>query len=504
MSTKMKTIFTLIACLALLTAAPAQVMINEVHYDTPSTDDTSIMYTEIYGPPGTNLDGWTLVGINGNGGAPYLTLQLEGDIPDDGYFVVGGSNVANVDQVSPHDWQNAGSASGVSCDGLDLRNSTGTTVDHLCYGECDADDICTGEGGTNGPDPFPSGGMLSAIARIPDHQDTDDNGADWQATEDLTPGEPNEGEPCVPVYADLIDIRENDANGVPVMLGTFVIVEGIIIIEDGLLLETPSSLYFQDDDAGANLYGGVMPAGLVVGDCVRVSGWVEQFRGLTEISGSGPGNCIWDCDVIGHTDPPEPVVLQGNSFFESFEGMLVKFEHVTITGGDAWPTEGNDATITVTDGNGTFTLRIDKETGVDGMPEPEEEFDLTGIMTQYDFDSPYDGFYQVIPRYRSDIVPSSAADDPTDLAMPAEFRLDGAFPNPFNSTTNLRFTVGNASELIVHVFDLLGREVATEKLTGLTPGNHVWNWTPAGATGLYIVRVESENVIETAKLLYLK
>jgi hypothetical protein len=90
------------------------------------------------------------------------------------------------------------------------------------------------------------------------------------------------------------------------------------------------------------------------------------------------------------------------------------------------------------------------------------------------------------------------------LPTSIEFRLDGAFPNPFNSTTNLRFTVGNARDLTVRVFDLLGREVASEKLTGLTPGTHNWSWTPVCATGLYVVRIESQNLSETAKVLYLK
>jgi hypothetical protein len=157
MSRKMKLIFSLIACLVMLSSATAQVMINEVLYDTQGTDDTSIMYTELYGPPGTNLDGWTLKGVNGNGGAVYLTVALEGDIPTDGYFVVGGASVANVDLILPHDFQNAGSVNGPQCDGIDLYDGANALMDHLCYGECSGTEVCNGEGGTNAPDPFPSG-----------------------------------------------------------------------------------------------------------------------------------------------------------------------------------------------------------------------------------------------------------------------------------------------------------------------------------------------------------
>ncbi|MBK6766612.1 MAG: hypothetical protein IPG71_09950 [bacterium] len=179
-------LWTILMLSVLAPMAIGQVMLNEILYDTQSTDDTSIMYTEIFGPPGTDLTGWTIVGINGNGGAVYLTVNLSGSIPADGYFVVGGGSVPNVDLVSPHDWQNAGGPSGPQCDGLDLRNGQGTTVDHLCYGECAASETCEGEGGSNAPDPFPSGGTNRVIARIPDHSDTDNNATDWSSNDTIS------------------------------------------------------------------------------------------------------------------------------------------------------------------------------------------------------------------------------------------------------------------------------------------------------------------------------
>ena len=99
-------LWTILSLCLLAPLAFGQVILNEILYDTIGDDDTSIMYTELYGPAGTDLTGWTIVGINGNGGAPYLTIPLSGSIPADGYFVVGGSAAQNVDQVLAHDWQN--------------------------------------------------------------------------------------------------------------------------------------------------------------------------------------------------------------------------------------------------------------------------------------------------------------------------------------------------------------------------------------------------------------
>jgi hypothetical protein len=85
-----------------------------------------------------------------------------------------------------------------------------------------------------------------------------------------------------------------------------------------------------------------------------------------------------------------------------------------------------------------------------------------------------------------------------------DFRLLGAYPNPFNSVTQIRYEVGSTRDLTLRIFDLLGREVSTEKLTGLTPGTHTYAWTATGSTGLYFIRMEGAGTVQTAKMLYLK
>lgn len=507
---KIASVFGLILFLGIFAAAQA-VIINEVLYDTQGTDDPDLLYTELWGDPGTSLDDWYIEGINGHFGTVYRTVYLSGTIPADGYFVIGNSaNVTNVDQVLNEgsnagvDWENAGSSSGDDCDGLLLYNGGGELVDWVCYGPCETPANCEGEGGTNAPDPYPSGGTNRAIARLPDHQDTDDNGADFATTETLTPGEPNDGVACDPQYVILSEIRLNDGNGVPQLDGVFVIVRGIVNVDNYTLDSlTESSFYFQDDDAGCNVFRGSVPAGIAEGDCVEVSGWVDMYNGLTEITSSGSGNCFFEVEVLNHVDPPAPVLLTTQSVFEPFEGMLARIDNLSIVSG-TWPAQGQWANLTVSDGNGTLTLRIDSDTQIDGTPAPDEPFSCIGIITQYDQSSPYDEGYQITPRYPSDIV-TTAADEPGGPAeVVGEFRLDGAYPNPFNSTVRINLTVGTAQELTVHVFDLLGREVSTEQLTALTPGRHVYQWSPEGAAGLYFARFEGHAAVQTLKLLYLK
>ncbi len=56
--------------------------ISEIHYDNAGEDVGEGV--EVSGPAGTSLDGWTLVLVNGNGGAVYDTVPLSGPLPASG------------------------------------------------------------------------------------------------------------------------------------------------------------------------------------------------------------------------------------------------------------------------------------------------------------------------------------------------------------------------------------------------------------------------------------
>lgn len=61
-------------------AGPANVFINEIHYDDAGADIGEAV--EIAGAAGTDLTGWSLVLYNGNGGTTYATIALTGTIAD--------------------------------------------------------------------------------------------------------------------------------------------------------------------------------------------------------------------------------------------------------------------------------------------------------------------------------------------------------------------------------------------------------------------------------------
>lgn len=99
-------------------AGPANVFINEIHYDDAGADIGEAI--EVAGAAGTDLTGWSLVLYNGNGGTAYATLALAGTIADQA------SGFGTISVAAP------GIQNG-SPDGVALVDAGGRVVQFLSY-----------------------------------------------------------------------------------------------------------------------------------------------------------------------------------------------------------------------------------------------------------------------------------------------------------------------------------------------------------------------------------
>jgi hypothetical protein len=161
-------------------AARAVPLISEVFYDAVGSDDGQ-SFVELYGTPGTPLDGLLLEGVNGSDGKVYASLKLSGTIGVDGLFVVadktsaGLTSVASADQLLNFDLQN-GPDSVVLTDGTVVLDAVG-------YGEFEPGvDFFAGEG-------TPAAGVAAgaSLARRFANVDSDDNAADFLEMAEPTP-----------------------------------------------------------------------------------------------------------------------------------------------------------------------------------------------------------------------------------------------------------------------------------------------------------------------------
>ena len=150
--TLMKNTFTLLFILFIGVSSFAQIVINELDCDTPSTDDKE--FVELLSEtPNFPLDGYVLVFFNGSvSGAnlSYFTIDLDGYVTDiNGLLLIGSNSVSPVPQllISESVIQNGADAVAIyQADDLDFEEPTlayvdETLVDVLLYQTNDSDGL---------------------------------------------------------------------------------------------------------------------------------------------------------------------------------------------------------------------------------------------------------------------------------------------------------------------------------------------------------------------------
>lgn len=114
------------------------------------------------------------------------------------------------------------------------------------------------------------------------------------------------------------------------------------------------------------------------------------------------------------------------------------------------------------------------------------------------------GFHQAYVARIADSVFTSVA-ELLDARIPVSYNLSQNFPNPFNPSTEIHFSLPNKSHVTLTIFDLLGREVATLVSEELSAGSYSTRWDATGfPTGVYLYRLEAGEFVETKKLLLLR
>jgi gluconolactonase len=95
--------------------------------------------------------------------------------------------------------------------------------------------------------------------------------------------------------------------------------------------------------------------------------------------------------------------------------------------------------------------------------------------------------------------------------IPETFELYSNFPNPFNPTTTIRYTVPVRSEITLEVYDALGQRIVTLEHGELEPGSYNTVWKADVATGIYFCRIAASSLdspgwedVRTGKMLLLR
>ncbi|MCX6830243.1 MAG: T9SS type A sorting domain-containing protein [candidate division Zixibacteria bacterium] len=101
-------------------------------------------------------------------------------------------------------------------------------------------------------------------------------------------------------------------------------------------------------------------------------------------------------------------------------------------------------------------------------------------------------------------------DETGNLGLPKTFQLAQNYPNPFNPATTIEYSLPQRSDVVIEIFDILGRKV--RQLVNETKAAGVyqvtWNGTDQSgvpvSTGIYLYRIQAGEFVESRKMLLIK
>ncbi len=296
----------------------AAVELTELHYDNAGADTGEAV--EVAGAAGTDLSGWSVVLYNGNGGAPYSTIDLSGTVDDEGAgFGAVAFDTPGIQNGSP--------------DGLALVRPDDTVVEFLSY-----EGTFTAVGGpADGTTSIDIG--VSETGSTPVGQSLQKLDGTWTGPDTSSFGTLNgTGGGGDPEPATELKIHEVQGSGnASPYAGQRVVVEGVVVgapDPDGPS-RTFSGFFVQEEDADADGDAATSEGVFVftgsddpttnpaLGDTVEVTGTVVEFNGLTEITSPSIEPVGAEADLPSPAEITFP--LDSPSDLEAVEGMLATF-----------------------------------------------------------------------------------------------------------------------------------------------------------------------------------
>ena len=123
------------------------------------------------------------------------------------------------------------------------------------------------------------------------------------------------------------------------------------------------------------------------------------------------------------------------------------------------------------------------------LPDPDDQFNL--------FDNP--PVQDEISSASFDVEASGRVLDGT------RFELGRNYPNPFNPTTLVPFSLAEAAQVSLRVYDLLGREVSVLVEGPLSAGVHEVVFEASHLpTGVYLIRLEAAGTVQIQRVTLMK
>lgn len=299
------------------------------------------------------------------------------------------------------------------------------------------------------------------------------------------------------VVQNLAELRQQNADNSTV----YIVVNPVILT---FKQNMRNQKFFQDGSAAILIddNSGVISSNYEIGDAVEnLTGRLNlYYETLQFVPTEDPGAPV---SSGNHIQVPIVTVseLNGDVGVGEYQSRLVFIEDVSFDN-----PSGNYATnpaqnYTISDATGAMTFRTSFY-DVDYIDTPMHTgvFSLMGIIAHFQETA------QITPRMLSDFNPV-ANDDPT--LAPAQAKLIGNYPNPFNPDTTIQFEMDKAAAAQIEIYNQRGQRVKSFTVDATQGINNLhWNGIDdsgkAVPSGVYFFRLKSGSYSSTKKMILMK
>jgi len=301
--------------------------------------------------------------------------------------------------------------------------------------------------------------------------------------------------------------------------GTEDVQEGTVVINDDTRAGTVGETGFPSD---VNLFV------RLGNELDRISGLVTYTfgeaklipRDLADLEGSNFTVPRFDFNLSSPADSAEVGVVAESENVATwqeltprdYDGDTVTYEWVLYTADTtevvALPSDNDGADAQITLQSGVVEGLLDDFGVADGesitvqwnvrVADPTDTLDVTD---QIDFDT-----REGAPAYNWLVLTRGEVTSNEEFTeAPRTFELEQNFPNPFNPSTKINYSIPENSQVTIEVFNVIGRRVATLVDREMVPGSYTVNFDASNlSSGMYFYRLQAGSTLITKKMTLIK
>jgi len=187
----------------------------------------------------------------------------------------------------------------------------------------------------------------------------------------------------------------------------------------------------------------------------------------------------------------ENIVFEDGTSIESGDVVLAYNDNILV-GAREWAGAFTDIPAMGSDGSFTTIGYCDSESS----PEFKVIKSSTGVEYDLSIDAPKwssNGVYQLgVVTVLGDVNPDY-------------YTISGAYPNPFNPSTNIMVDISGSGHATVSIYNTNGQEVSNLWSGVLSEGSHSFLWDGSNqASGIYFARLNINGAVSTSKIMLVK